>query len=237
MEGRERILNSSSLKEELQTHTRRLVSERELLATVDEATMKRIYELEAELYANLATLQSISKSFEESHIDPATFKRLLKALMKASFKAKHELEKLGLDVKEFIRNHGFLEEFNLAVKNLDWNVEADSSIYEILLESPGRIAVKTSEVVSNFITLSDLVKIRASCEFISTFLNELFIALSKYPGFSSTHPICKRILEWQSKLKDLNPSDKLDEKTSLELDNAIQIWKSEFDSIIRKACL
>ncbi len=216
--------DSKSMKEEV------------FLSSLDEDTRKRIYELESELYANLATLQSISRSFEESRLDPATFKRLLKAIMKTSFKAKHELEKLGLDVNEFIKNHGFLEEFNLAVKNLKWDIGEENSIYEISLESPGIIAGKTSDVVSSFITLSDSVKIRAECKQIYPLLNELLIALSKYPGFGSSHKVCKEIMDWQAKLKNFNPSDKLDEKTSLELDNAIQLWKSEFDATIKKAC-
>ncbi|WEU39994.1 MAG: hypothetical protein OdinLCB4_005860 [Candidatus Odinarchaeum yellowstonii] len=215
----------------------RLLREEELLSSVDKETKIRIYELESELYANLATLQSISKSFEESRLDPVTFKRLLKALMKTCFKVKQELEKYGLDVKEFIKNQGFLEEFNLAIKNLEWDSNLDSSIYAISLESPGRIAVKTYELASSFITLSDSVKLRISCEVLYNLLNELFNELTKYPGFSSTHPVCKEVREWQVKLKDFNPSDILDEKTSLELENAIQTWRNEFECMIKKACM
>ena len=226
----------SSLKDS-ETASKPLRSEEAVTSSVDEETKKRIYDLESELYSNIATLQSIAGNFEEGRVDPPTFKRLLKSLMKAAFKAKRELENLGLDVKEFIKREGFLEEFNLAIKKLEWEPGADTSIYEILLESPSRIAAKTYETVTSFDTLSDLIKLRynATCEFTSNLLNDLLIALRNYPGFGPRHWICEEIAECQNRLKNLKPSDLLDEKTLVEFDNKIQIWRNEFYKMIKEA--
>lgn len=216
--------------------SKNLRSEKQLLSLLDEENKNLLYALESELYADIATLQSLSKNFEEGRIDPSTFKRQLKALMKNAFKSKYDLENMGLDVESFIASQGFLEEFNLAVKKLKLEPGGSSAIYDILLESPAKIAAKTYDIVTNFDTLSDLVKLRynATYELTSTLLNDLLISVRNYPGFGSDHWICREIISWQNQLAEGKSDDLLDEKIIEKLDNRVSIWKNEFYQKIKE---
>ena len=213
-----------------------LLSEEKLLLKLNEEDKKKLYSLESELYGNISTLDSITKNFEEGRVDPATFKRQLRSLMKGTFKAKKELEKIGLDVIEFIKNQGFLEEFTLALNKLKLTSSKDSIIYDIMLESPGRIASKTFNITSDIATILDLVKLRynATYEMTLSLLNELQISFRNYPGFGSTHWIYEEIEQWKNKLNNKKLSAILDENTLTELENRITIWKNEFYSIIKE---
>ncbi|MHA1754925.1 MAG: hypothetical protein ACTSYR_05365 [Candidatus Odinarchaeia archaeon] len=205
-------------------------TEKELFEILDESSRSKLVKLESELYANITTLDSIIRNFQEGRIDPASFKRLYKSLMRDVFKTKIELEKLGLDVSDFLKKYNLNEEYKLAVKKLKLESEDDSLIYEIMFESPGKIATLTFNLASEFASISDLVKLKfnATYELTSFFLKELKTSFIKYPGFGRNHKITKEIEEWINKLKNGNPESIIRDNMLKELEDKIREWKQEF---------
>jgi len=219
---------------EVKIEKEKLLPEKQLLEKLDGNLKKKLITLESELYANIATLNSISKNFEEGRVDPTTFKRQLRALMKSTFKAKRELEKLGLDVIDFIKNEGILDEFTAAVNKLKLTSDKDTIRYSIMLESPGKIASKTFNIASEFATILDLVKLKynATYEMVIKSLTELQNSFRNYPGFGSKHWIYIEIEQWKKKLNTGKPSEVISEETLSSLESSINMWKNEFDAII-----
>ena len=197
---------------------------------LDEKTQEKITNLEAEIYADITTLDTIIKNFENGKIDKALFKRQYRFLMKNIYKTKAKLEKIGVNVSEFLEKENIIEEYRLAVKKLKLGPQDEQLLYDVMFESPAKIALLTMELTEAFDTISDLMELKTTATYgiVAEELQELKNAFIKYPGFNRNHKIILEIEELVKKLKREKQDGFLEENTIEKLKTKINDWREEF---------
>ena len=76
-------------------------------------------ELEAELFATIATLDTLAKSYENNEIEQVAYKKQLRALIKDIFKIRMKLERITkFDITEFIEREKLDEKYPKGIKHL-----------------------------------------------------------------------------------------------------------------------
>ncbi|MFX0097538.1 MAG: hypothetical protein ACFE7E_07245 [Candidatus Hodarchaeota archaeon] len=191
---------------------------------------------QAEMYACIATLESIIISFKEARIEPTTYKRQVRALMRGAFKAKGELEELNIDVARFLEDEGITKEFPLAVDKLKLAEGETGALLEILAASPATVAAKTLDITTNLITVMDLARLRdvARIDMLVPRLDELLRIMKGFPGLNGEYWVIKEIKEWRDRLMSRKPSDIISEEEAERLGFQADRWLKDFGGKLKE---
>jgi hypothetical protein len=203
-------------------------------------------ELEAELFATIATLDTLTKSLIEGDLDPTLYKRQLRSLMRDAFKARMKLDKMNFDVDMFVKNEKIIEKYPHGAERLrlaEGRMPSMPNSDEVSVETIGpsfvsvsNIAAKTADVVANMIELIDLAKLRsvARIDLIVPNLDDILLLLEKFPGFGKDYWVYKEIERWRDNLKKESPDKVIDEEMAKNLEyNAVR-WLNDFRRRLRE---
>ncbi|MHA1232673.1 MAG: hypothetical protein ACTSRP_21215 [Candidatus Helarchaeota archaeon] len=194
-------------------------------------TKKDQLEIEADFYSCIATLNSVIKNFEEGKLDPPTYKRQLRSLMRDAFKAQLELKEIDHNIEAFLKRENIIEKFPYAAQKLRLGERSSIEIspLEIATVSTAQIAAMSSDLVSHFITISDYTKLdMAKISLIMPILDDILLILEKFPAFGKEYWVYKAVNQWREKLALKDPNEILDadENSRLELD--VVRWAQDF---------
>ena len=208
----------------------------EALLRLTPSQKKDVLNKQAELYACIATLESIIISFKEARIAPTTYKRQVRALMRSAFKAKSGLEELNIDVTRFLEDEGITREFPLAVAKLKLAEGETGALLEILTASPATIAAKTLDITTNLITVMDLTRLKdiARIDMIVPRLDELLRIMKRFPGFNGEYWVIKEIKERRDRLMSRKPSDIISEEEAERLGFQADRWLKDFGGKLKE---
>jgi hypothetical protein len=182
-------------------------------------------ECEADLYADIATLNSLMSNFERGNIDIATYKRQVQSLITDMLKCKTILEKTGISVQEFLSEEKIMEQYPLVYERFK-ALESDAtleSFIESLSVTKADVASETAEFVTSLITLSDYAKLggdMAKVESLIPIIEVLLEVLQDFPTTRKDYWGLQLLRNWHTKLSML-PADSVlaaDEAKKLETD-------------------
>lgn len=193
-------------------------------------------QVEADLFAAIATMDKLSKYFDKGLVEETLYRRQLKSCISDVFKARMQLENSGFSIQDFVAREDLVAKYPEGMRRLDLmeghSEDSVSLEYKELKELPA----KSADYVANAIELLDLLKLKsvARIEFIVPLLDEMHSILSQFPSIGNDHWTVTEMTGWRSKLIDEKPSKVLseDECERLEFDGAR--WLNEFRRVIKE---
>ena len=200
-------------------------------------------EIEAELFATIATLDTLTKSLIEGDLDPTLYKRQLRSLMRDAFKARMKLDKMNFNLNKFLEKEKIIEKFPYGAERLRLAEGTMPTSDEIPVGTIGpsfvsvsNIAAKTADVVANMIELIDLAKLRsvARIDLIVPNLDDILLLLENFPGFGKDYWVYTEIERWRDNLKKESPDKVINEEMAKNLEyNAVR-WLNDFRRRLRE---
>nr|MDO8099291.1 hypothetical protein [Candidatus Njordarchaeota archaeon] len=165
-------------------------------------------EFEAELYACIATLNSLIYNFEKGNIDVSTYKRQVQSLIEDIMKSKVKLESTGISMEEFLIEEEIVEQYPFACEKFQLleSPETLESFIESLAVTKADVASGTAEIVTNLITLCDYTKLGGDMARVETLLplvDELLSLLQKFPTTRKDYWGLDLLREWHKQLSSL----------------------------------
>jgi hypothetical protein len=196
-------------------------------------------ECEAELYACIATLNSLIYNFEKGNIDVSTYKRQVQSLIEDIMKSKVKLESTGISMEGFLREEEIVGQYPFACEKfrlLESPVTLESFI-ESLAVTKADVASGTAEIVTNLITLCDYTKLggdMARVESLLPIVDELLSLLQNFPTTRKDYWGLDLLKEWHKRLSSLPYDSALtpDDTKKLETD-AVRLF-SDFKRRLRE---
>ena len=192
-------------------------------------------QIEADLYAAIATMDKLSGYFDKGLVEETLLRRQLKACVSDVFKARMQLQKLGFDMDEFITREKLAEKFPAGMRRLDLveglNQESVSMNYDMK-----DLPAKTADFVANSIELIDLLKLRtvAKVEYIVPLLDEIHSVMTSFPKVPKDHWTVVEINGWRGKLVDETPSSVLPNDQCEKLEFEASRWLNEFRRMLKE---
>ena len=197
-------------------------------------------ELEATLFGCIATLDELSRSFEEGLVEATVYKKQNRSLLKDAFKARQQLESKGFQLQEFLEREKIAEKYPRgarAMRLLEGGEEIEGELGSTMpFDQMKRLPEQVADFVSNAIELTDMLRLRtvARVEFLLPALDAMAAVIEKYPGFGQDSSMHKEMKDWIQILEKKRASDILDEKMAENLELNTTRWLNEFRRNLRQ---
>ncbi|MGQ9719743.1 MAG: hypothetical protein ACUVXA_00270 [Candidatus Jordarchaeum sp.] len=196
------------------------------------------WELEAELYSCIATLDMLGKNYENGLIDAATYSRQMRAYVQKIISVRKKLEEQGFNLTRFIEEEQIIKNFPNAsaklriVKIDETEMRPEEEIpLEIVKLSPAKLLTETADLVSNFITLIDCVQLGdyARIDNIVPIMDDIILLIENFTGLNDKdYWVYKEILAWRDKLKNEPPDLVIDSEDAKKIEYDAVRWFKDF---------
>lgn len=205
---------------------------------------KSQFELEAELFSCIATIDNLSHSFADGILDPGMYRRQLRALIRDAFKARFQLQRMGFDLESFIEREDIVKKYPYGAEKLRFAegvapipIDDASSVETVAMpfSQMKDLPAKSADFVAAAIELIDLLRLGsvARIELIVPNLDELEDLLSDYPGFGPDCEFVQDIREWLEMLEQKPPDEVLDDGLIKRLELEAVRWLNGFRRSLR----
>ena len=187
-------------------------------------------QIEADLFAAIATMDKLSKYFDKGLVEETLYRRQLKSCISDVFKSRILLEKIGFDIDGFIQKEDLESKYPEGLRRLDLVEGLDQNSESIEFKHLKELPVKSADYVANAIELLDLLKLRtvAKVEYIVPLLDDMNSILVNFPKIGKDHWSVVEITGWRDILLDEKPSLVLSEEKSEKLEFDAVRWLNEF---------
>ncbi|MHA2098776.1 MAG: hypothetical protein ACW99A_08820 [Candidatus Kariarchaeaceae archaeon] len=187
-------------------------------------------QIEADLFAAIATMDKLSKYFDKGLVEETLLRRQLKACISDVFKARLQLERSGFDIQEFITREKLHEKYPEGMRRLDLAEGLDEDSVSLEYKELKELPARSADYVANAIELIDLLKLRtvARVEYIIPLLDEMKAILDKFPKIDASHWSVVEITGWVKTLSDERPSKVLGDDQCEKLEFDAVRWLNEF---------
>ena len=187
-------------------------------------------QIEADLFAAIATMDKLSKYFDKGLVEETLYRRQLKSCISDVFKSRMLLEKIGFDIDGFIKKENLESKYPEGLRRLDLVEGLDQNAESIEFKDLKELPVKSADYVANAIELLDLLKLRtvAKVEYIVPLLDDMNSILVHFPNIGKDHWSVVEITGWRDTLLDEKPSLVLSEEKSEKLEFDAVRWLNEF---------
>jgi len=161
-------------------------------------------QIEADLFATIATMDKLSKYFDKGLVEETLLRRQLKACISDVFKARIQLEKIGFDIQEFITRENLHEKYPEGMRRLDLAEGLDEDSISLEYKQLKELPARSADYVANAIELIDLLRLRtiAKVEYIIPLLDEMNAILNKFPKIDENSKSVVEITGWIKTLSD-----------------------------------
>jgi hypothetical protein len=196
-------------------------------------------EIEADLYADIATLNSLMSNFEKGNIDIATYKRQVQSLITDVMKSRVILEKTGITMQEFMKNERIIEQYPVVSEKFK-SLESDAtleSFIESLSITKADVASATAEIVTDLITLSDYAKLGgdvAKVESLLPIMEGLIKLLEDFPTTRKDYWGLELLRDWIMRLSKLPVDAVLGEGEARRLETDVNRLLDDFKRRLRE---
>ncbi|MFQ6125008.1 MAG: hypothetical protein ACE5R6_10460 [Candidatus Heimdallarchaeota archaeon] len=205
------------------------------LTELSKTERERIITYEGDLYASIATLDFLTVEFtEHATVPPDKYRRYLRTLLRSADKAQHALEKLGVEVPNFIERENLAHHFPKGIDILDKHLKGVLVIPSYDLTQLPR---KSATFVSICIELIDLLRLGelARVELLLPLLDDLARVLESISFIRGEYWSVKEIREWIKTLELERPetilSESLAGKLELQADRWLRDFKNQLSNI------
>lgn len=196
-------------------------------------------EIEADLYADIATLNSLMSSFEKGNADIATYKRQVQSLITDVMKCKVMLEKTGITMQEFMKEEKIMEQYPLVCEKFK-SLESDEtlvSFIESLSVTKADVASGTAMIVTDLITLSDYAKLGgdvAKVESLIPLIEGLVKLLQDFPTTRKDYWGLELLKDWDTRLSALPVDAVLNANEAKRLETDVNRLLDDFKRRLRE---
>ncbi|MBN1330678.1 MAG: hypothetical protein JXA54_14485 [Candidatus Heimdallarchaeota archaeon] len=203
---------------------------------------KSQFELEAELFSCIATIDNLSNSFADGILDPGMYRRQLRALIRDAFKARFQLQKMGFNLEGFLAREQIVSKFPYGAEKLRFAegvgpMVKNQSIetFAMPFDSMNSLPAKSADFVASAIELIDLLRLGsvARVELIVPNLDEMTDILKAYPGFGEGSDIVIELINWNKMLAAKPPDEVLEEGLIKRLEFEAVRWLNTFRRSLR----
>ncbi len=187
-------------------------------------------QIEADLFAAIATMDKLSKYFDKGLVEETLLRRQLKACISDVFKARIQLEKIGFNIQEFITRENLHEKYPEGMRRLDLAEGLDEDAVSLEYKELKELPARSADYVASAIELIDLLKLRtiAKVEYIIPLLDDMSAILIKFPKIDESSKSIIEISGWVKTLGDERPSKVLGEEHCEKLEFDAVRWLNDF---------
>ncbi|MCG3260337.1 MAG: hypothetical protein H7644_11350 [Candidatus Heimdallarchaeota archaeon] len=198
---------------------------------------EKILNLEADLFASIATLDNLVRSYEKSEIEQIAYRKQLRALIRGIFKTRLELEKIGFNLDDFVKRENLNNRYQKGIKQLmvvEGEETADTS--SIPFDTLKKIPSKTADFVSSAIELIDLTRLRsvARADLIIADIEEMIHILTKFPSIPKDHWVIGDINNWRKIIGKYKPEEVIKEEDCEKLEFQAARWLNDFRRVLKE---
>ncbi|MHA1462091.1 MAG: hypothetical protein ACTSQ0_03375 [Candidatus Heimdallarchaeota archaeon] len=203
---------------------------------------KSQFELEAELFSCIATIDNLSQSFADGILDPGMYRRQLRSLIRDAFKARFQLQKLGFNLDGFLDRESIVQKYPYGAEKLRFAegvapipIGEDVETVAMPFQHMKNLPAKTADFVAGAIELIDLLRLRsvARVDLIVPNLDDMEDILKSYPGFGSESEVVKEIINWKEMLEAKPPDEVLEDGLIKRLEFEAVRWLNSFRRSLR----
>lgn len=202
---------------------------------------KSQFELEAELYSCIATIDNLSNSFTDGILDPGMYRRQLRALIRDAFKARFQLTKKGFNLEGFLEREEIVKKYPYGAEKLRFaegvgpSSSGSSETFAMPFDEMKSLPAKSADFVAGAIELIDLLRLGsvARVDLIVPNLDDMEDILKAYPGFGEGSDIVKEIINWKEMLEAKPPDEVLEEGLIKRLEFEAVRWLNSFRRSLR----
>jgi len=191
-------------------------------------------DVEADLFASIATIDNLSRSFERGMVNGPLYKRQLQGLIKDAFKARMKLNQMDFELDEFIEVNNLATKYPNGLQKLELfegtsGVEGED-IQVMPYESLRQLPAQSADYVASSIELIDLLRLRsiARVDMIVPLLEDMIHILPSFPSGDESDWVVGDIEKWKHSLENLNPDEVLDEETATRFEFQAVRWLNDF---------
>jgi len=203
---------------------------------------KSQFELEAELFSCIATIDNLSNSFTDGILDPGMYRRQLRALIRDAFKARFQLQKKGFDLDSFLAREEIVKKYPYGAEKLRMAegvapIPLSESVetFAMPFGEMKSLPAKSADFVAGAIELIDLLRLGsvARVDLIVPNLDEMEDILVNYPGFGKGSDIVQEINNWKEMVAAKPPDEVLEEGLIKRLEFEAVRWLNSFRRSLR----
>jgi len=198
--------------------------------------LSKRWELEGQLYANIGTLDLLSRTYERGELDPNIFHKQHKNLLTNIVSIRAALENFHFDIEEFIQKEQIVQNFPYGLNKLRKTEGSDENIqdridYGLIKKLPSIAA----EFVANAIELLDLLRLEAiaTVDRILPYLDELISILTSVSVYGPNHWVTRDIDQWISWMDTQKPGQLLRPEELQKLELQASRWLADFRRELR----
>ena len=198
---------------------------------------ERILNLEADLFASIATLNALVEGYEDNEIEQIAYRKQLKALIRDIFKTRLHLEKIGFNLETFLSREELEKKYPKGIKQLKIaeGVEADDTV-SIPFESLKKMPAKTADFVSSAIELIDLTRLKsvARADLILADIEEMLHILKTFPSIPEDHWVYNDMNSWKDIISKYSPQEVIKEEDCEKLEFQAARWLNDFRRLLKE---
>ena len=191
-------------------------------------------DVEADLFASIATIDTLSKSFARGMVNGPLYKRQLQGLIKDAFKARMKLNQMDFELSEFIEANNLATKYPSGLQKLELlegisDIEGEE-LQVMPYESLRQLPAQSADYVASSIELIDLLRLRsiARIDMIVPLFEDMIHILPSFPSGEESDWVVDDVTKWKHSLENLNPDDILDEETATRLEFQAVRWLNDF---------
>jgi len=193
--------------------------------------LSKKWDLEAQLLANIGTLDLLSKTYDRGEIDASTYHKQHKTLLSSIIETRAALEPFNFDVDRFIEEEKIEQSFPSGLAKLKMTEGAeDNIINQIDYSQIKKLPTIAAEFVANAIELLDLLHLEtiATVDRVLPYLDELLDILTRAPMYGDKHWVTEDIAQWISWMDRQKPGQLLKKNELKKLELQTSRWLSDF---------
>lgn len=189
------------------------------------------WELEAQLYASIGTLDLLSRTYEQGELDPNIFHKQHRNLLSTIVAIRAKLEGYDFDLDYFIRSEEIEQLFPFGLEKLRRTEGTDDNTRnQIDYSQIKKLPKVAAEFVANAIELLDLLRLEAiaTVDRILPYLDELFAILTDARVYGPDHWVTRDIDQWIRWMDRQKPGQLLKQDELQKLELQVSRWLSDF---------
>jgi ubiquitin-protein ligase len=197
----------------------------------------KILNLEADLFASIATLDNLVRGYENSEIEQIAYRKQLRALIRGIFKTRLELEKVGFNLDDFVKRENLDNRYPKGIKQLmvvEGEETADTS--SIPFDTLKKMPSKTADFVSSAIELIDLTRLRsvARADLLLADIEEMIHILTTFPSIPEDHWVIGDMNNWREIIGKYKPQEIIKEEDCEKLEFQAARWLNDFRRVLKE---
>jgi len=188
--------------------------------------------LEADLYALVATMEELYKSYERGDFNAKRYHLTLRARVRDAFEVMKKLETFKFDVNKFVAENKLQEKFPHGSAKLTFT---ESPEEYIALVTPADLGT-VSDITASMIELADALRLQsiATVDLIVGILDEIIGDMSRFKKMPADYWVLNEIREWRKSIEKQDLKSLLDPEDLKKMEFQSVRWLKDFRRLLKE---